>query len=131
LFYWFSIIGNTSKQLDALYLADGPWDWTIWKKEVTITSYDIDNDVNDAIITDDIHRERNTSVTGEIYGTLNVFRNVLPGYFWCEFLFNAGLCNSKPLPVEVILVTENTSDWNNRLVQISANTNLTEINILW
>jgi hypothetical protein len=91
------------------------WDWTIWKKEVTITSYDIDNDVNDAIITDDIHIERNTSVTGEIYGTLNVFRNVLPGYFWCEFLFNAGLCNSKPLPVEVILVTENTRtgiiDW--------------------
>jgi hypothetical protein len=44
------------------------------KNEVTITSYDIDNDVNDAIITDGYNIERNTSVTGEIYGTLNVFR---------------------------------------------------------
>jgi hypothetical protein len=34
------------------------------------------------------------------------------------------------LPVEVILVTENTSDWNNRL-NYPANTNLTEINILF
>jgi hypothetical protein len=35
---------------------------------------------------------------------------------------------AKPLPVEVM--TENTSDWNNRLGSNLANTNLTEINIL-
>jgi hypothetical protein len=130
----FSIIGNTSKQLDALYLADGPWGLDYLKNEVTITSYDIDNDVNDAIITDGYNIERNTSVTGEIYGTLNVFRNVLPG----ELAFDAssysalGFAIQNSLPVEVILVTENTSDWNNRLrFQIPANTNLTEINILF
>jgi hypothetical protein len=49
------------------------------KNEVTITSYDIDNDVNDAIITDGYNIERNTSVTGEIYGTLNVFRMFFRG----------------------------------------------------
>jgi hypothetical protein len=35
------------------------------------------------------------------------------------------------LPVEVVLVTENTTDWNNRLrFQIPANANATEINVL-
>jgi hypothetical protein len=51
----FSII--TSKQLDALYLADGPGIGP-FENEVTITSYDIDNDVNDAIITDGYNIEK-------------------------------------------------------------------------
>jgi hypothetical protein len=40
-----------------------------------------------------------------------------------------GFAIQNSLPVEVILVTENTN-WNNRLPN-SANTNLTEINILF
>jgi hypothetical protein len=42
-----------------------------------------------------------------------------------------GFAIQNSLPVEVILVTENTSDWNNRLRSNLANTNLTEINILF
>ncbi|WP_367773181.1 ice-binding family protein [Flavobacterium sp. WC2421] len=129
----FSIIGDTSKQLDALYLADGPWGLDYSKTETTITSYGIDNDANDAIATDEYGIERNTSVTGELYGTLNVFRNILPG----ELVFDASLYSTvgfavhNSLPIEVVLVTENTTDWNNRLrFQIPVNTSTAEMNIL-
>jgi hypothetical protein len=130
----FSIIGDTSNQLDVLYLADGPWGLDYSKTETIVSKFNIDNVSNTDITSDEYGIERNTTVTGDVYGTLNVFRNILPG----ELSFNAssysrlGFAIQNSLPVEVVLVTENTSDWNNRLrFQIPANTNVTEMNILF
>lgn len=129
-----SILGDKSKQLDGLYLADGPWGLDYSKTETTISSFVIDNIPNSSITTDQYVIERNTSVSGSIFGTLNVFRNILPG----ELVFDVssystlGFSIQNSLPVEVVLVTENTTDWNNRLrFQIPANASLTEINILF
>jgi hypothetical protein len=129
-----SIIGDKSKQLDGLYLADGPWGLDYSKSQTTISSFVIDNIPNASITDDQYAIERNTSVTGEIFGTLNVFRNILPG----ELMFDAssystvGFMIQNSLAVEVVLVTENTTDWNDRLrFQIPANASATEMNVLF
>ncbi|MDX6183056.1 DUF4114 domain-containing protein [Flavobacterium sp. Fl-77] len=128
-----SILGNKSKQIDALYLADGPWGLDYSKTETKVSNFNIDNISNSDFSTDQYAIERNVSVAGTIYGTLNVFRNILPG----ELAFDAssystvGFTISNSLPVEVVLVTESTIDWNNRLrFKIPANTSVTEVNIL-
>jgi hypothetical protein len=129
-----SIIGDKSKQLDGLYLADGPWGLDYMKTEASISSFMIDNIPNASISSDQYAIERNTSVSGDIFGTLNLFRNILPG----DLVFDAspystlGFTVQNSLPVEVVLVTEDTTDWNNRLrFQIPANANATEINVLF
>lgn len=130
----FSIIGETSKQLDAVYLADGPWGLDYSKTETTIETYNIDNTTNKTVASNQYAVERNASVSGEIYGTLNVFRNILPG----ELVFDAstystvGFVIQNSLPVEVVLVTENLTDWNNRLrFQLPVHTSAAELNILF
>ena len=129
-----SIMGDKSKQLDALYLADGPWGLDYSKTETTIASFNIDNTPNSDITNTQYAIERNTTVAGEVFGTLNVFRNILPG----ELVFDAssystvGFAIQNSLPVEVVLVTENTTDWNNRLrIQIPANATAAEVNVLF
>lgn len=129
----FSIVGDTSNQLDALYLADGPWGLDYSKTETKVSTFNIDNVSNSDLSSDQYAIERNTAVAGDIYGTLNVFRNILPG----ELAFDAssystvGFAINNSLPIEVVLVTENTTDWNNRLrFKIPANTTAAEVNIL-
>jgi hypothetical protein len=129
----FSIVGDTSNQIDALYLADGPWGLDYLKTETKVATFNIDNVSNSDLSTDQYAIERNTTVAGDIYGTLNVFRNILPG----ELAFDAssystvGFAINNSLPIEVVLVTENTTDWNNRLrFKIPANTTAAEVNIL-
>nr|WP_315254856.1 DUF4114 domain-containing protein [uncultured Flavobacterium sp.] len=130
----FSIIGDKSNQIDALYLADGPWGLDYLKTETKVSTFNIDNVSNSDLSTDQYAIERNTTVAGDIYGTLNVFRNILPG----ELAFDAssystvGFEINNSLPIEVVLVTENTTDWNNRLrLKIPANTTVAEMNILF
>jgi hypothetical protein len=127
----FSINGNNSPQIDALYLADGPWGLDYASTETTITDYSIQNSTN-TVNTDEYSIERNVSVSGEVYGTANVFRNILPG----ELTFDAtnyaavSLSIQNSLPVEVILVTESTTNWNNRLrFQLPANAANTNVTI--
>jgi hypothetical protein len=127
----FTIAGNNSPQQDALYLADGPWGIDFLEEETNITTFQITNPTTTSQ-TGVYTIERNASVIGEVKGTANLFRNILPG----ELLFDASNYQSvqfkmqSNVAVEVILVTENTSDWNNRLrIQIPANTNLTQYNI--
>lgn len=129
-----SVLGNKSKQIDALYLADGPWGLDYLKTETKVSTFNIDNVSNSDLSNDQYAIERNTTVAGTIYGTLNVFRNILPG----ELAFDAssystvGFAIHNSLPVEVVLVTENTTDWNNRLrFQIPANASLAEVNVLF
>jgi hypothetical protein len=130
----FSIIGDSSNQLDALYLADGPWGLDYSKTETFVSKFNIDNVSNTDVTSDEYEIERNTNVTGDVYGTLNVFRNILPG----ELAFDAssyssiGFTIQNSLPVEVVLVTENTTNWSNRLrVLIPASTTASELNFLF
>ncbi|MFY7939084.1 MAG: T9SS type A sorting domain-containing protein, partial [Flavobacterium sp.] len=127
----FSINGNNSPQIDALYMADGPWGIDYVTTETTIANYTIQNSTN-TVAADEYSIERNVSVSGEVYGTANVFRNILPG----ELTFNAtnyaavSFSIQNSLPVEVILVTENTTDWNNRLrFQLPANATGADVTI--
>lgn len=129
-----SISGDKSKQLDALYLADGPWGLDYSKTETTISSFVIDNIPNIGIASDEYAIERNATVSGSVYGTLNVFRNILPG----ELSFDAGNYSTlgftvqNSLPVEVVLVTDNTIDWNDRLrFQLPANATTAEMSVLF
>jgi hypothetical protein len=130
----FSVIGDTSKQIDALYLADGPWGLDYLKNETTVSSFGIDNTLNTTVANDQYAVERNATVSGKVYGTMNLFRNILPG----ELAFDAsnystlGFAIQNSLPVEVVLVTENTTDWNNRLrFQIPSNSTASEVNVLF
>jgi hypothetical protein len=125
----FTIEGNNSVQNDALYLADGPWGIDFVEEETTISSFEITNPVTTT--ENGVYNiERNATVVGEVKGTANLFRNILPG----ELLFDASdyqavqFSIQNALPVEVILVTENTTDWNNRLrFQLPIHTDLSQL----
>lgn len=60
--------------------------------------------------------ERNVNVNGEIYGTLNVFRNILAGdqEFYTDNFEALEFTSKSNLPIEVILVTDGLTDWNKR-----------------
>jgi Domain of unknown function (DUF4114)/Secretion system C-terminal sorting domain len=128
-----SINGNNSPQQDALYLADGPWGLDYLPSETTISSFQITNPSSNTLSSNLMYQiERNVSVSGMVKGTVNLFRNLLPG----ELLFNASNYNSiqflvqNTRPLEVVLVTENTTNWDNRLrYQIPTNTNSSDITI--
>jgi hypothetical protein len=125
-----AIQGNNSPQSDALYMADGPWGLDYVASENNITNFEISNDATQ-VASDEYKIERNVNVAGQVYGTVNLFRNILPG----ELNFNADAYSSvsftlqNSLPVEVVLVTEGLSDWNNRfriaLPAHNANTTVT------
>jgi hypothetical protein len=130
----FSVLGNKSMQIDALYLADGPWGLDYSKLETTVASFTIDNNVNTSITNEQYAIERNAVVSGSVYGTMNLFRNILPG----ELVFDAngytaiGFKIQNSLSVEVVLVTDNITDWNDRLrFQLPANATASEMNVLF
>ncbi|PKH51542.1 hypothetical protein CXF68_12995 [Tenacibaculum sp. Bg11-29] len=122
-----SLSTNTSKQQDALYLADGPWGIDYLEENVRVNSFSIENNDNDKDNGEDIYQiEREPIVSGEIKGTLNLFRHVLAGdqtldvsgYESIQFKIQ----NTKP--VEVILVQDGIADWENRLrITIPVNDN--------
>ncbi len=127
----FTIQENNASTNDALYLADGPWGLDYLNTETIINQLSIENSTN-SVTSNEYSIERNTTVAGQVLGTVNVFRNILPG----ELSFDASAYSliqfaiQNSLPVEVILVTENTSNWNNRLrFQLPANANATNYNI--
>ena len=112
----FSIKGAASSQIDALYLADGPWGIDHAENGVVVNDFVIGK--NENAKEDNKHIvERNATVRGEVKETLNLFRNVMPGdlsldvtpYEAVQFeMFNTR-------DIEVILVTEGLQDWSNRL----------------
>jgi len=96
-------------------MAYGQWGLDYVASENTNTNFEITND--DTLVDSAEYKiERNVNVAGQIYGTVNLFRNILPG----ELSFNADAYSSvsfslhNTLPVEVVLVTEGLLDWNNR-----------------
>lgn len=119
----FSVTGNNSPQSDALYLADGPWGIDYLETETKISNFDIEGNLNE-YTGEAYYVERNATVSGETFGTMNLFRNILPG----DLAFNVSGYETvsfniqNTLAVELVLVTEGLTDWNNRLrFQLPAN----------
>lgn len=127
----FSIKEPTSVVNDALYLADGPWGLDYSKTESTISKFEITNPA--ITVTEGQYAiERNTKVEGTVYGTMNLFRNILPGELALDAtnFSQVGFSIQNSLAIELVLVTENMTDWNNRLrIQLPANATNAEISI--
>ncbi|WP_108868894.1 DUF6923 family protein [Aquimarina aquimarini] len=112
----FSIATEDSSQLDALYLADGPWGIDYLDQGAVIQNFEITQH-NPEIKDNSYTIERNAVVEGEVKETINLFRNILAGeltldvsdYDAIQFDMQADK------DIEIILVTENLTDWNNRL----------------
>jgi len=125
------IKGFNSPQPDALYLADGPWGIDYVAEETQIDYFNIVPDTEKKFASD--HRlERNIALSGKVFGTVNLFRAILPG----DLAFDSSpftaiefdIKNSKA--VELILVTEDLQDWDKRFrLKIEAHETLETLNL--
>lgn len=112
----FSVNGAESTQLDALYLADGPWGIDYAEEGVIIEIFEVLEQIEDAT-EENYMIERGITVSGEVKETINIFRNIVAGegtlnveaYDALQFEMNTDR------DIEVILVTKDLIDWNNRL----------------
>lgn len=128
-----SINAANDRLFDALYLADGPWGIDYLEEKAMVESFYLENENTTLISNDFEHRvERDPGIVGEIKGTLNLFRQLLPGdqtlnvdaYQAVHF----SLSNTHP--IEVILMEEGLTNWENRFSYlIPVNTSKTEYSI--
>ncbi|MFP9097938.1 T9SS type A sorting domain-containing protein [Flavobacterium sp. RHBU_24] len=113
----FSVVANNSPRVDGLYLADGPWGVDYNADETTINNFNIEAYTPQAAVTGVYPIERNAALTGEVKGTVNLFRNLLPGELTLDVsgyeALNFDLVSSHP--VEVVMITEGLTEWANRL----------------
>lgn len=112
----FSLTIPNANATDGLYLADGPWGLDYIDDQASVTNFEIDNsEVQDEELVHEINR--NISVQGAVKGNINVFRHVLPGdqtldvssYNYISFQMETSH------QIELVLMTEDLADWNNRL----------------
>ena len=110
------IQGNNSPKADALYLADGPWGIDYAEAETQINTFNIEEANLNNFSSNSYQIERNVIVNGELYGTINIFRNILAGdqQFYTDGFESLEFTAKSNLPIEVILVTEGLTDWNKR-----------------
>ncbi len=127
----FNIQESNAAVTDALYLADGPWGMDYAKAETKIATFEISNPQT-TFATDEYAIERNAKVAGTVLGTMNLFRNILPGELALDAtnFSTVGFNIQNSLNVEVVLITETMGDWNDRLrVQLPANATAQEISM--
>jgi hypothetical protein len=111
----FSLTTSESSQHDALYLADGPWGVDYLKNTAIIENFNLKNsDVEPSPIMH--HVERQPTVSGSVKETVNLFRHVLPGDQTLEVIDyeNIQFKIVNNLEVELILMTEDFTSWDNR-----------------
>lgn len=129
----FSLSTSQSAQIDALYLADGPWGIDYLEDYASIDSFTITNHLNETQL-DEHFVERQPTITGNFTGNVNLFRHILPGdqtlnilpYQALEFEIQNNL------PIEIVLMPKHMADWNNRLrYTIPANANPKTYNIVF
>ncbi|WP_075602090.1 DUF4114 domain-containing protein [Saccharicrinis aurantiacus] len=120
-----SLKSDATEQMDALYLADGPWGVDYLKSSAEVSFYDISRSTTEAA--EDRHFvERNLYTSGKIKNTFNVFRQVLPGDQTLNVTdFNTIEFTSQSThPIELVLMHESINNWENRFRYIlPANTN--------
>ncbi|MGL5112130.1 MAG: DUF4114 domain-containing protein [Flavobacterium sp.] len=136
----FSIQKPNSSTFDAAYMADGPWGLDYLAAESIISKFDINNktsklsqsEADNKTNLNDYKVERDVLVEGTVKGTLNLFRNLLPG----DLAFDAaGFSHLKfkvenVKPIELVLVIQNLTDWSKRYkVQIDPNAVRTELSL--
>ena len=112
----FSLKTASSEQIDALYLADGPWGIDYLETEATVSNFDIN--ISDKEYNDDLYEvDRNAEIVGEVKGNLNLFRHILPGDQTLDvsaFKFmNFKGTNTQAL--EIVLLQDEDREWSNRL----------------
>ncbi len=120
----FSVAGEGSLQLDALYLADGPWGIDYLEQGVVIETFEIKEHSTTLESKEAYLIERNATVKGEVKETMNLFRNILAGELSLDVLDYTSLQLElhADRDIEIILVTEGLTDWNNRLRYTLKNT---------
>lgn len=128
-----SLVGQNSPQADALYLADGPWGIDYDDSQATVASFEITSNSTTDVSESAYFIERDVVVSGDLFGTLNIFRNILPGDLAFDITgydkVNFEIKND--LPIEVIMITEGLENWEDRLVyQLGKNPNGTRQTIL-
>lgn len=112
----FSITTPESVQPDALYLADGPWGVDYPESLATIDVFYVNNRA--ISYSDSLYEvERQPSISGLVKGNVNLFRHLLPGDQTLDVTeFNSIQFNiQNNQPIEIIMMPENLTDWNNRL----------------
>ncbi|MBP2831627.1 DUF4114 domain-containing protein [Aquimarina sp. U1-2] len=124
----FAIAGEDPKKADILYLADGPWGIDYKENGVTISDFNIsENEKTEEQEKDDYLVERNAEVHGSVKETINLFRNILGGDLSLDISEYDAISFElyTDQDVELILVSKELTDWNNRLkYKIKANTTL-------
>ncbi|MFC2109055.1 DUF4114 domain-containing protein [Bacteroidota bacterium] len=111
-----SIATTASTQKDALYLADGPWGTDYSTELDAITSFEVTT--TEVSENEGIHQvERNIAVEGELKGTINMFRHLMPGdqVLNVEGFSAIEFDVESSRSIEVILMTDAISDWSKRL----------------
>jgi hypothetical protein len=110
-----SITPGQNAQIDALYLADGPWGTDYVDREVVISNFDVTT-TNSFLNTDVHYVERNPSIQGQIKETLNLFRHLKAGdqlvdvTDYDQMSFTA----TNSLPMEIVLITDEQIAWSDR-----------------
>ncbi|WP_405199196.1 DUF4114 domain-containing protein [Christiangramia sp. LLG6405-1] len=109
------IRGQNSPQADDLYLADGPWGIDYLETETQVEEFSIQNSDYTAGA-GEYHVERNVNVSGNVMGTANIFRSLMPGDQDFEIAGFEGINfeMQNDLEIEMILVTSDLQDWNER-----------------
>lgn len=111
-----SISTSASSQKDALYLADGPWGADYSTEMDNIEIFEVTT--NESDYDSSVHRvERNLFVSGELKGTINMFRHLMPGDQVLDVQgFDAiELEMTSTQNIEIILMTDDITDWSKRL----------------
>ncbi|WP_010135274.1 DUF4114 domain-containing protein [Ochrovirga pacifica] len=110
-----SIQGIASTQMDALYLADGPWGIDYLEEGARVSVFDITQN-NTQVQEGTYAVERNLLATGSIKNTFNAFRQVLPGDQALDIQnYNAiQFKNKSTHPVELVLMQSGLEDWEDR-----------------
>lgn len=113
-----SITHDGSDIYDALYLADGPWgvDYDVQDQTVINTFDIIEQSTN---LDETVYQlERSIVLEGEVYGTCNVFRNILAGDLTInpEDYTGINFNMSSTTAIEVSIVPDNIEDWDNRYI---------------
>ena len=115
-----SVKSNGSKQMDALYLADGPWGLDYLETSAQLNQYDVFQ-TPEQEISEGIHYvERSIHASGNIKNTLNAFRQVLAGDQSFKLnQYNAIKFESNSThDVELILMQSDLQDWEDRFSYI-------------
>ncbi|WP_025662979.1 DUF6923 family protein [Aquimarina megaterium] len=113
----FAITGDNPNTADVLYLADGPWGIDFLEQGATVFNFEIIKNKNSDTQEGHYQVERDAKVSGNLKETVNLFRNILGG----DLTLNVSEYDAVEFElytdrdVEVILVTKDLVNWNDRL----------------